>query len=108
MSPFRSLGQVSPTKYIDPDAVVRALATVEPGTTTALGVSQALNAAASPTEPLWNDLVSYDPPITEARTQAADDRVALDSELLRACREGRDDALLLVWVGLSQIGRAHV
>ena len=101
MSPFRSLGQVSPTKYIDPDAVVRALATVEPGTTTALGVSQALNAAASPTEPLWNDLVSYDPPITEARTQAADDRVALDSELLRACREGRDDALLLVWVGLS-------
>lgn len=101
MSPFRSLGQVSPTKYIDPEAVVQALAKVEPGRTTALGVSRALDAAATPTEPLWNDLVAYDPPITEARTQAADDRVAVDSELLRACREAREDALPLVWVALN-------
>ncbi|KHE74179.1 hypothetical protein AS25_08390 [Kocuria marina] len=101
MSPFRSLGQVSPTKYIDPAAVVRALATVVPGTTTALGVSTALHAEASPTEPLWNDLVSYDPPLAAGRIQADDDRVAVDSELLRACRTGRDDALLLVWVALN-------
>lgn len=99
MTPFPSLGQISFTKFTSPQAVVDVLSDVVPGQTTGTEVEAAL-AAAGQSEPLWNDLLAYDPPPSNSRTGAGS-QVAVDNELLRAARGQRTDRYLLLWVALN-------
>lgn len=80
------------TKFIRIVDVLDDLALhVHPGTTTALEVE-----ARPALEPLWNDLFLYEPKLMKAN-QAAGAQVVQDDELLRAAREQRADASLLLW-----------
>ena len=99
VSPFPTIGKISFTKYTQPDEVIATLAQVEPGVTTAGEVETLLNSAGSAPGPLYNDIVHYDPPITG--NSPARNGVAVDDELLRACREGRPEAGLLLWCALN-------
>lgn len=99
MSPYPSLGQISFTKFTSPEQVTEVLKDVLPGTTTASEVQAALGAHGQ-AEPLFNDLLAYEPPLTKAN-DAAGQQVAVDNELLRASRDQRNDRLLLVWVALN-------
>lgn len=75
------------------------LGSVVPEQTTAAQVSAALDAN-TPSEPLWNDLLAYDPPLADQRVQPGN-QVAVDNELLRSCREDRPDRFLLLWAALN-------
>lgn len=100
MSPFPTVGKISFTKYTQPDEVIAKLATLEPGVTTAGEVEALLDDGQGSTPgPLYNDVVSYDPPIVGK--SPARDGVVVDDELLRACRDGRPDAGLLLWCALN-------
>lgn len=100
MSPFPTIGKISFTKYTQPDEMIAKLATLKPGVTTAGEVEALLdNGQGSTPGPLYNDVVSYDPPIVG--TSPARNGVVVDDELLRACREGRSDAGLLLWCALN-------
>ncbi len=99
MSPFPSPGRISFTKFTSPEGITDVLAGVVPGVTTAAEVLQDL-AAAKLADPLWDDLLSYDPPFEPGKSRAAGSQVAVDNELLRACREGREDRFLLLWAQL--------
>lgn len=99
MSPFPSLGAISFTKFTSPEATLEVLGKIVPGQTTGSDVEAALSAAGQP-EPLWNDLLAYDPPVAGAR-DAAGSQVATDNELLLASRESREDRFLLLWVALN-------
>lgn len=90
---------ISFTKFTSPEATVKVLGEVVPGQTTGSEVESAL-ADAGQSEPLWNDLLAYDPPLLNSRA-AAGQQVAVDNELLRAARAGRDDRFLLLWVALN-------
>lgn len=104
MAPFPSLGEISFTKFTSPEATVAKLKTIAPGTTTAKDVEDVLlNSTVitgSTPDPLWNDLLEYDPPLATA-TAPAGTQVAVDNELLRAARVDRDDRHLLLWVALN-------
>lgn len=104
MAPIPSLGEISFTKFTSPEATVAKLKNIVPGTTTAKDVEDALldNSviAGSTPEPLWNDLLEYDPPLASA-TVPPGTQVAVDNELLRAARADRDDRHLLLWVALN-------
>lgn len=100
VSPFPTVGKISFTKYTQPDEMIAKLATLEPGVTTAGDVEALLdNGQGSTPGPLYNDVVSYDPPIVG--NSPARDGVVVDDELLRACREGRPEAGLLLWCALN-------
>lgn len=99
MTPFPSLGQISFTKFTSPEAIVQVLHDVVPGQTTGSEIETALvNAGQS--EPLWNDLLAYDPPLLTSRV-AAGSQVAVDNELLHSARANRVDRYLLLWVALN-------
>lgn len=99
VSPFPSLGQISFTKFTSPEDVTAVLGAVIPGQTTASEISDALGRAGQP-DPLWNDLLAYQPPVV-GPNDAAGQRVAVDNELLRASRYERPDRFLLLWVALN-------
>lgn len=99
VSPFPTVGKISFTKYTQPDEMIAKLATLEPGVTTAGEVETLLDSGGSTPGPLYNDVVSYDPPLTG--NSNARGSVVLDDELLRACREGRPEAALLLWCTLN-------
>lgn len=100
VSPFPTVGKISFTKYTQPDEMIAKLATLEPGVTTAGEVEALLdNGQGSTPGPLYNDVVSYDPPIVGS--SPARDGVVVDDELLRACREGRPETGLLLWCALN-------
>lgn len=99
MPPIPSLGAISFTKFTSPEATVEVLSKIVPGTTTGSEVEAALGAAGQ-AEPLWNDLVAYEPPLANPRT-AAGSEVVVDNELLRAARDEREDRFLLLWVALN-------
>lgn len=92
--PIDPLGVVSLTKFVGIADVVLELALVTPGVTTALDVR-----ALPKLNPLWNDLLVYDPPL-ESEREAADRRVVVADELTKAAGERRADAPLLVWCAL--------
>lgn len=99
--PFPSLGDISFTKFTSPEATVAKLKTIVPGTTTAQEVEHTLASGGGSTpEPLWNDLLAYDPPLGK-NTDPAGAQLAVDNELLRAARADRADARLLLWVALN-------
>lgn len=84
--------------------MVEKLKSIVPGETTAADV-EALLLDSSAIEgstpgPLWNDLLAYDPRLTNSLAQAGN-QVAVDNELLRSAREHRDDRYLLLWVALN-------
>lgn len=101
---FPSLGEISFTKFTSPEATVAKLKTIVPGATTAKDVEDALADSTliqgSTPEPLWNDLLEYDPPLA-SHTVPAGSQTAVDNELLRAARADRDDRHLLLWVALN-------
>ena len=84
--------------------MVLKLKQVDPGTTTAAEVEAYLADSSvhpgSTPEPLWNDLLAYDPPLTNASVTSGP-QVAVDNELLRAARADRHDRHLLLWVALN-------
>jgi len=83
------------TKFIRIGNVLDDLALhVHPGTSTAAEVE-----ARPALEPLWNDLFLYEPKLIKSN-QPAGTQVVQDDELLRACREQRSDAPLLLWCAL--------
>lgn len=99
MSPFPTVGKISFTKYTQPDEMIAKLAQLEPGVTTAGQVEALLDNGGSTPGPLYNDVVSYDPPLTG--NSPARGGVVVDDELLRACRAGRPEAGLLLWCALN-------
>ena len=100
MSPFPTVGKISFTKYTQPDEMIAKLASLEPGVTTSADVEALLdNGQGSTPGPLFNDVVSYDPPLTG--NAKAGTGVVVDDELLRACRAGRPEAGLLLWCALN-------
>lgn len=99
MSPFPTVGKISFTKYTQPDEMIAKLARLEPGVTTAGEVETLLGSGGSTPGPLFNDIVSYDPPIV-GDSPPRTGRV-VDDELLRACREGRSEAGVLLWCALN-------
>lgn len=98
VSPLPTVGDISMTRYTQPDELIAILAALEPGKTTIDEVRQALRDGGSTPDILFDDIVSYDPP---AQTTKSSRGVVVDDELLRACRAGRDDAHLLVWCALQ-------
>ncbi|MDF9277393.1 AAA family ATPase [Arthrobacter sp. EH-1B-1] len=92
--PIESPGVVSLTKFFKVNEFVEVLKTLQPGLDTAGSVEAKLAAAGSIKE-LWNDLFTYEPKL-EKQDRAAG-QVLLDDELLRAARNARPDAHLLVW-----------
>ena len=103
VSPFPTVGKISFTKYTQPEEMIAKLATLEPGVTTAGEVEAILGNGGSTPAPLYNDVVSYDPPL--AGNPSARTGVVVDDELLRACREGRPEAGLLLWCALNVADR---
>jgi 5-methylcytosine-specific restriction protein B len=99
VSPFPTVGRISFTKYTQPDEMIAKLATLVPGVTTAGQVEALLDSGGSTPGPLFNDIVIYDPPLTGNST--ARGGVVVDDELLRACRQGRAEAGLLLWCALN-------
>lgn len=99
VSPFPSLGQISFTKFTSPEHVTQVLGSAVPGTTTATDVRDELSKQGQP-DPLWNDLMAFDPPVVRSNDQPGT-QVVVDNELLRACRDQRDDRFLLLWVALN-------
>lgn len=99
VSPYPSLGKISFTKFTSPEGVTDVLRDVVPGQTTAADVLSALASAGQP-DPLWNDLLAYEPAV-QKENEPAGSQVVVDNELLRACREEREDRLLLLWVALN-------
>lgn len=99
MSPIPSFGVISFTKFTSPEATIDVLSQVIPGETTGREIESALSAAGQP-GPLWNDLLAYEPPLSNDR-QGAGDQLAVDNELLQASRGGREDRYLLLWVALN-------
>jgi 5-methylcytosine-specific restriction protein B len=107
--PVPTLGKISLTKYTSPEKILDALATVNPGHTTAADVEHALG----PLGPLWNDLIDYTPPITGRTT--AGTQIANDNELLRAARTNAPHRYILFWAALNladtrldEITRTHL
>lgn len=104
MSPFPSLGEISFTKFTSPEATVQKLSHIVPGESTASEVEAALADATTipghTPEPLWNDLIAYQPPLGTPRVPPGS-QVVVDNELLRAARAGRPDRHLLLWVALN-------
>jgi len=100
VSPFPTLGKISFTKYTQPDEMIAKLATLNPGVTTAGQVEALLDSSGSTPGPLFNDLVTYDPPLASDRDPSRSG-VVVDDELLRACRDGRPEAGLLLWCALN-------
>lgn len=100
MSPFPTVGKISFTKYTQPDEAIAKLATLVPGVTTAGEVEALLDNGGSTPGPLYNDIVRYDPPLVSDRDSARTG-VVVDDELLRACRDGRPEAGLLLWCALN-------
>lgn len=95
LMPLNPLGRLSMTKFIRIGHVLDDLALhVHPETTTAAEVE-----ARSALEPLWNDLFLYEPKLAKWN-QPAGTQVVRDDELLRATREHRADAPLLLWCAL--------
>lgn len=94
-----TVGKISFTKYTQPDEMIAKLAKLQPGVTTAGEVEALLDNGGSTPGPLYNDIVSYDPPLLGNST--ARSGVVVDDELLRACREGRPEAGLLLWCALN-------
>jgi 5-methylcytosine-specific restriction protein B len=103
VSPFPTIGKISFTKYTQPDEMIAKLAKLEPGVTTAGEVETLLNDGGSTPGPLYNDIVTYDPPIIG--TSPARTGVVVDDELLRACRDSRPEAGLLLWCALNVADR---
>ncbi len=99
VSPFPTVGKISFTKYTQPDEMIAKLATLEPGVTTAGDVESLFDNGGSTPGPLYNDIVSYDPPIVG--NSPARGGLVVDDELLRACRDGRPEAGLLLWCALN-------
>ena len=99
MSPYPSLGVISFTKFMSPEATVASLGSIIPGVATAKEIEAGLEGAGQP-GPLWNDLVAYTPPLTNA-TAPAGNQICVDNELLRAARAKRADRYLLFWVALN-------
>ena len=100
MSPFPTLGKISFTKYTQPDEMIAKLATLDPGVTTAGEVEALLDSSGSTPGPLFNDIISYDPPLVSDKDSSRSG-VVVDDELLRACRDGRPEAGLLLWCALN-------
>lgn len=94
MPPIESPGVVSLTKFFKVSEFVEFLKNLVPGVDTARSVEAKLEEAGSIKE-LWNDLFTYEPKL-EKQDKAAG-QVLLDDELLRAARDDRPDAHLLVW-----------
>lgn len=94
MPPIESPGVVSLTKYFKVDEFVEFLKSLVPGTDTARSVETKLEEAGAIKE-LWNDLFTYEPKLEKSDRAAG--QVLLDDELLRAARDDRPDAYLLVW-----------
>ena len=88
MSPFPTLGKISFTKYTQPDEMIAKLATLDPGVTTAGEVEALLDSSGSTPGPLFNDIITYDPPLVSDKDSSRSG-VVVDDELLRACRDGR-------------------
>ena len=92
--PIEPLGKVSLTKFVSVQELVTELATLVPG------VDTATTARSHPKlNPLWNDLLIFEPKL-QKDTEQAGAQVIQDDELLRAARDGRADAPLLVWCAL--------
>jgi len=92
--PIEPLGKVSLTKFVSVQELVAELAAITPG------VDTAATARSYPKlNPLWNDLLIFEPKL-QKDTEQAGAQVIQDDELLRAARDGRDDATLLVWCAL--------
>lgn len=92
--PIAPLGKVSLTKFIGVSELLAELARLKPGETTAAQVREN-----SQLNPLWNDLVLYEPRLkTDGEAPGA--QIVQDDELLEAAREQREDAPLLVWCSL--------
>ncbi|PRY57150.1 5-methylcytosine-specific restriction protein B [Knoellia remsis] len=100
MSPFPTVGKISFTKYTQPDEAIAKLATLEPGVTTAGEVEALLDNGGSTPKELYNDIIRYEPPVV-SDSDSSRSGVVLDDELLRACREGRPEAGLLLWCALN-------
>lgn len=84
------------TKFIGFPTTLGHLALLEPGVSTVADVL-----ADHSLEFLWDDIVEYDPrPTTTQGTRADTAAVAVDDELLRAARDQRSDAPLLLWVAI--------
>ena len=92
--PVKLLGVLSLTKFIPIPDVLRALAQLEPGVTTAADV-RAIAVLAD----VWNDLVEFDPRPASERAPAGGELV-VDDTLLAAARNGGDDGLLLLWCAI--------
>jgi len=92
--PIEPLGKVSLTKFVSVQELVDELAALVPG------VDTAATARSHPKlNPLWNDLLIFEPKL-QKDTEQAGAQVIQDDELLRAARDGRADARLLVWCAL--------
>lgn len=94
MPPIESPGVVSLTKFFKVSEFVEFLKNLVPGVDTARSVEAKLEEAGSIKE-LWNDLFTYEPKLEKPNKAAG--QVLLDDELLRAARDDRPDAHLLVW-----------
>ena len=98
VSPVPSLGSISFTKFVSPEATLTKLAQLVPGITTAAEVEGLLEAGEG-NGPLWNDLFEYEPAVRSDKVPAGT-QVIQDNELLRAVRAGRADRHLLLWAAL--------
>lgn len=98
MPPITPFGKLSLTKFLDVDLLVAVLAQLVPGVDTAVDVERKL-ADGNSIKEMFNDIVTYDPPLASA-TAPAGAQVLKDDELLRAARDGRSDAHLLAWCAL--------
>nr|WP_176704920.1 AAA family ATPase [Arthrobacter sp.]AXV46460.1 5-methylcytosine-specific restriction protein [Arthrobacter sp.]AXV46497.1 5-methylcytosine-specific restriction enzyme subunit McrB [Arthrobacter sp.] len=94
MPPIESPGVVSLTKFFKVSEFVEFLKSLVPGVDTAKSVETKLEEVGSIKE-IWNDLFTYEPKLEKPNRAAG--QVLLDDELLRAARDDRPDAHLLVW-----------
>lgn len=94
MPPIESPGVVSLTKFFKVEEFIELLKELVPGVDTARGVEAKLEDAGAIKE-LWNDLFTYEPKLEKSDRAAG--QILLDDELLRAARNNRPDAHLLVW-----------
>lgn len=92
--PVHLLGVLSLTKFIPIPEVLKALARLEPGVTTAADV-RAVPVLAD----IWNDLIEFDPRPKNASAPAGKELV-VDDTLLSAARNGDAEGLLLLWCAI--------